>query len=97
MKSEIKTEFYDHLFKILVPLIIAVGSWYLKSQSSEISELTKAINQSVIQQRELFIKIENFEKHLMRSDQTIQTLEQRMSVIELKIERFDEKLMKERK
>ena len=92
MKTEIKAEYYDRIFKIIVPVIIAASTWFIKGQSEQIGSLAVAVNESVIQQRELFIKLENFEKHLMKSDQSIQSLERRMNSLEVRLERLDEKV-----
>ena len=56
MRAEIKAEYYDRLFKIIVPIIIAVSAWYIRGQAEEIGSLASAVNESVIQQRELFIR-----------------------------------------
>ena len=98
MKTEIRAEFYDRLFKILVPILIAIAGWYMKSQAADISSLTVAMNQSVIQQRELFIKLENTEKnadkHRNKSDQIAELTSKRVNILELKVERMDEKLQR---
>lgn len=99
MKTEMNTVIDQRMLKIVIAILstmlsilITIGTIYLNNQSSQIGALTAAVNESVIQQRELFIKLENFEKHLMRSDQSIQSLERRMNAIEIRIERVDEKL-----
>lgn len=99
MKTEMNTVIDQRILKIVIAvltilasILISIGTWHLNSQSNQIGSLTAAVNESVIQQRELFIKLENFEKHLMRSDQSIQSLERRMNAIEIRIERVDEKL-----
>lgn len=94
MKTEIRAEFYDRLFKILVPLLIGIAGWYIKSQAAEIGTMSVAMNQSVIQQRELYIKLENVEKHLTKSDNTVDLMGKRLNSIELKVERMDEKLQR---
>lgn len=80
------------ILSAMVSILITIGTWHINSQSSQIGSLTIAVNESVIQQRELFIKLENFERHLMRNDRSIQTLEQRMNSLEIKVERIDEKV-----
>lgn len=92
MKTEIKAEYYDRIFKIIVPIIIAASTWFIKSQAEQIGTLAAAVNESVIQQRELFVKLENFEKHIMRSDRSIQSLEDRVKTLEVSVGRIEERL-----
>lgn len=80
------------ILSAMVSILITIGTWHINSQSSQIGSLTIAVNESVIQQRELFVKIENFERHLMKSDQSIQSLERRMNSLEIRVERIDEKV-----
>lgn len=80
------------ILSAMVSILITIGTWHINSQSSQIGSLTVAVNESVIQQRELFVKLENFERHLMKSDQSIQSLERRMNSIEIRVERIDEKV-----
>ena len=80
------------ILSAMVSILITIGTWHINSQSSQIGSLTIAVNESVIQQRELFVKLENFERHLMKSDQSIQSLERRMNSIEIRVERIDEKV-----
>lgn len=80
------------ILSAMVSILITIGTWHINNQSSQIGSLTIAVNESVIQQRELFIKLENFERHLMRNDRSIQALESRMNSLELKVERIDEKV-----
>ena len=99
MANNINTALDQRLLKIVISIVsfvvstlIGIGTWHLNSQSSQIGTLADAVNESVIQQRELFIKLENFERHLNRSDQSIQALDRRMNSIEIRFERLDEKV-----
>lgn len=99
MANNINTALDQRLLKIVISILsfvvstlIGIGIWHLNSQSSQIGTLADAVNESVIQQRELFIKLENFERHLNRSDQSIQALDRRMNSIEIRFERLDEKV-----
>lgn len=80
------------ILSFLISVLMGIGTWHLNSQSSQIGTLAAAVNESVIQQRELFVKLENSERHLMKSDQSIQSLERRMNSIEIRVERIDEKV-----
>ena len=80
------------ILSAMVSILITIGTWHINSQSSQIGSLTVAVNESVIQQRELFVKLENSDRHLMKSDQSIQSLERRMNSIEIRVERIDEKV-----
>ena len=97
--AHVHTVFDQRLLKIvivilsfLISFLMGIGTWHLNSQSSQIGSLAAAVNESVIQQRELFVKLENFERHLMKSDQSIQSLERRMNSLEIRVERIDEKV-----
>ena len=97
--AHVHTVFDQRLLKIvivilsfLISILMGIGTWHLNSQSSQIGSLAAAVNESVIQQRELFVKLENFERHLMKSDQSIQSLERRMNSLEIRVERIDEKV-----
>lgn len=80
------------ILSFFISILMGIGTWHINSQSSQIGSLAAAVNESVIQQRELFVKLENFERHLMKSDQSIQSLERRMNSLEIKVERIDEKV-----
>src|SRR5699024_1774605 len=97
--AHVHTVFDQRLLKIvimilsfLISILMGKGTWHINSQSSQIGSLAAAVNESVIQQRELFVKLENFERHLMKSEQSIQSLERRMNSIEIRVERIDEKV-----
>lgn len=99
MTREIETVFDQRLLKIVISILslavsalISIGVWHLNSQSKQIGTLAEAVNESVIQQRELFVKLENFEKHLMRSDRSIQSLEDRVKTLEVSVGRIEERL-----
>ena len=62
--AHVNTVFDQRLLKIvivilsfLISILMGIGTWHLNSQSSQIGSLAAAVNESVIQQRELFVKL----------------------------------------
>lgn len=97
METKARLELYDKLFKFIIPLVMAIGTWYIKEQATQIGALTASLNSALVQQRELFIKLEAEEKHLTRSDANVNALFGKVNQIELRIERLDERLKKSQK
>lgn len=97
METKARLELYDKLFKFIIPMVMAIGTWYIKEQANQIGALTASLNTSLVQQRELFLKLESGEKHLTKVDSTVNNLSNKVNSIELRIERLDERLKKSQK
>lgn len=85
-----KPETLIKLFGLAVSILLAIAGWYFKSTNTNIAVIAQSLNELTISQRELFVKLENFERHLSRSDQSVQALGQRINKLEIRIERHDE-------
>ncbi len=88
--SEPNAKLITTVFGVAVSILLAIAGWYFKSTNTNIAVIAQSLNELTISQRELFVKLENFERHLSRSDQNMQALGQRINKLEIRIERHDE-------